>query len=198
MMDSMRSSLPAATRFVSTGTMLAFSTLSNCRILDFEGSTSQFASGWVHAAVADVDGDGRVELIVAGAHGVYIRSLDDLDETAAIPAAGNGQLGGGCRSRWRRPAGTDREPLRRPVVVRDDVGHLLERPRMATRWSASRGRRRPARWAHWLPTWMATAGRRSYSTTPCAVSYTLDPEFQSYVYLGDADGDVQRRSAGWN
>jgi hypothetical protein len=54
---------------------------SRVTVLKAAGITSMFARGSLHSAVADVDGDGRNELIIATAHGVEIRSQDDLSQT---------------------------------------------------------------------------------------------------------------------
>ena len=47
-------------------------------IIEIEGSTSQFIFGGIRVDVADVDGDGRNELIAATEQGVEIRGCDDL------------------------------------------------------------------------------------------------------------------------
>ena len=49
-------------------------------ILQVAGNWSQFAQGAVRVAAADVDGDGRDELLVVNGEGVQIRSTTDLHE----------------------------------------------------------------------------------------------------------------------
>ena len=48
------------------------------QILDAEGNSTMFAKGSVRTAVADVDGDGRNELMVVTRSGIEIRDPDDL------------------------------------------------------------------------------------------------------------------------
>ena len=52
--------------------------------LDAEGIDTMFCRGAIRAEIADVDGDGRNELIVATAHGVEIRTQDNLQEVDAL------------------------------------------------------------------------------------------------------------------
>ena len=49
-------------------------------VLQVEGNWSQLAQGAVRVAVADVDGDGRDELLTVAREGVQIRSTTDLHE----------------------------------------------------------------------------------------------------------------------
>lgn len=57
---------------------------------DITGFSSQFSVGAVRAAVADLDGDGKNDLILATAEGIQIRSGNDLKKvqsTLAVPNA---------------------------------------------------------------------------------------------------------------
>jgi hypothetical protein len=56
----------------------------NRTILESTGFTSMFSIGAVRAHVADVDGDGVVELLVATEAGVEIRRTDDLTQVAQL------------------------------------------------------------------------------------------------------------------
>ncbi|MFH1006833.1 MAG: VCBS repeat-containing protein [Candidatus Latescibacterota bacterium] len=53
-------------------------------VLEVEGNSTTFCQGAVRAEVADVDGDGRNELLVATLEGIEIRAQDDLHRVAAL------------------------------------------------------------------------------------------------------------------
>ena len=55
-------------------------------ILEAEGNTSMFSRGSVRTNVADVDGDGRNELLIATRHGVEIRDQRDLQAVRQLLA----------------------------------------------------------------------------------------------------------------
>ena len=55
----------------------------NRTILDFSAESTEFRVGAVVAHIADVDGDGRNELLVAADDGIYIHSQDDLTKAIA-------------------------------------------------------------------------------------------------------------------
>lgn len=50
----------------------------NLTILEAEGNSTMFGGGALHAEIADLDGDGRNELLIAAREGVGIRTQDDL------------------------------------------------------------------------------------------------------------------------
>lgn len=53
-------------------------------ILEAEGNSTMFCVGAIHVAIADVNGDGRNELLVAMVDGVQIRAADDLGEVTQL------------------------------------------------------------------------------------------------------------------
>jgi len=55
-------------------------------VLEAEGNSTMFCVGAIRAEIADVDGDGRNELLVAGLNGVEIRTQDDLSEVELLLA----------------------------------------------------------------------------------------------------------------
>ena len=55
-----------------------------CTVLAVEGTWTMFAEGAARIATADVDGDGRDELLIAAQHGVEIRSPDALDQVRQL------------------------------------------------------------------------------------------------------------------
>ena len=52
--------------------------------IEVEGLWSEFRVGSLHAAAADVDGDGHTELIIAAQEGLQIRRADDLETVAQL------------------------------------------------------------------------------------------------------------------
>ena len=59
-------------------------TAENRMIIEVEGFTTQFCRGAVRAAVADLNGDGGTQLILATVNGVEIRSTNDLQKVEQI------------------------------------------------------------------------------------------------------------------
>ena len=55
-----------------------------CTVLPVEGTWTMFAEGACRVAAADVDGDGRDELLIAAQNGVQIRSTDALDQVRQL------------------------------------------------------------------------------------------------------------------
>jgi len=166
----------------------------NCKILEIEGSTSQFARGWLHVALADIDGDGQNELIVAGVDGVHIRSLDDLEATRTfLPLK---------LASWVTAADLDGDGRPELIVSRyaDDVSYDTT---SAIFWNSPLGFS-PGR-ASWVPTGGAVgnvAGDLDGDGRPEVIfnstmrgPYTLHKGFQSYIYLGNRDAEygVDRR-----
>ena len=165
-----------------------------CRVIPIEGSTSQFARGWVHVALADVDGDGHDELIVAGVAGVHIRSLDDLDTTQTflpLPLAN-----------WVSVADLDGDG-RPELIVSRYADELSYDTTSAIFWNGPAGF--SADHVGWVPTGGAVGnlcadldgdGRPEvvFNNTMRG-PYTLNREFQAYVYLGNENAGygVDRR-----
>ncbi|MBT4499929.1 MAG: VCBS repeat-containing protein [Gemmatimonadetes bacterium] len=56
----------------------------DCTILQAEGNSTMFCRGAIRAAIADVDGDGRNELLIASLEGIQIRSQEDLGVVAGL------------------------------------------------------------------------------------------------------------------
>ena len=164
----------------------------NRTILEAEGNSTMFCVGAIRVAIADVDGDGRNELLVAMRDGVEIRAQDDLTRSSA-PALAVLRLGGGGRSRRRRPPRPRRLQLPGRPDLRNRVRRLLERP---GRVLADR--------VTWLPTTGAvgcTAGDLDGDGRPEIVFNNtmrgwsqFNPDFPLYVYLGSERARVQCRS----
>ena len=55
-----------------------------CTVLPVEGTWTMFAEGACRVAAADVDGDGRDELLIVAQNGVQIRSTDALDQVRQL------------------------------------------------------------------------------------------------------------------
>ena len=76
----------------------------NRTILEAEGNNTMFCVGAIRVAVADVDGDGSNELLVAMRDGVQIRATADLERGEGAPTAAALRMGGGGGPRRRWPA----------------------------------------------------------------------------------------------
>ena len=162
--------------------------------LEAEGNTTMFCAGAIRAEVADVDGDGRTELMVATAAGVEIRTQDDLSSVKTIlPQRYCG---------WVEAIDLDGDGRLDLLTTRYQDGKTYE-TESAIFWNGPDGFS-PDR-ATWYPTTGAmgcTAGDLEGNGRPqIIVNNTMrgpsqyDPDFPMYVYLGSKDNtyDVKRR-----
>ena len=157
-------------------------------VLEAEGNSTMFCRGAVRAAVADVDGDGRNELLVATLKGVEIRAQDDLHGVARLLPM---QYCG-----WVEAADVDGDGRLDLLASRYQNGKTYE-TESAIFWNGSDGFS-PER-ATWLPTAGAVGctaadldgdGRFEviFNNTMGGPSQ-FDPDFPAYVYLGDRRGE---------
>ena len=163
-------------------------------ILQVEGNWSQFAQGAVRVAAADVDGDGRDELLVVNGEGVQIRSTTDLHEIRqTLPLA---------HASWLHAADLDGDGRIDLIVSRLENGRSYETESVVF-WNG------PAGFSPRRVTPLATGGAMGciaadldrdgrpevvFNNTMAGPSQS-DPEFPVYVYLGGAGGrfDPARR-----
>ena len=163
-------------------------------IVEVEGFSTMFCIGAVFAAAADVDGDGRNELIVAGMAGVEVRRADDLQRVQAflpLPYA-----------TWVSAADLDGDRRPELIVSRYENGVTYD-TESAIFWNGPAGFS-PER-VTWLPTGGAMGNTAAdldgdgrpeviFNSTMGGPSQKW-PQFPAYVYPADAQGhyDPQRR-----
>ena len=163
-------------------------------ILQVEGNWSQFAQGAVRVAAADVDGDGRDELLVVSGEGVQIRSTTDLHEIRqTLPLA---------HASWLHAADLDGDGRIDLIVSRLENGRSYETESVVF-WNG------PAGFSPRRVTPLVTGGAMGciaadldrdgrpevvFNNTMAGPSQN-DPEFPVYVYLGGPGGrfDPARR-----
>ena len=163
-------------------------------ILQVAGNWSQFAQGAVRVAAADVDGDGRDELLVVNGEGVQIRSTTDLHEIRqTLPLA---------HASWLHAADLDGDGRIDLIVSRLENGRSYETESVVF-WNG------PAGFSPRRVTPLATGGAMGciaadldrdgrpevvFNNTMAGPSQN-DPEFPVYVYAGGPGGrfDPARR-----
>ncbi|MDP7692931.1 MAG: VCBS repeat-containing protein, partial [Vicinamibacterales bacterium] len=151
-----------------------------------EGNTTMFCRGAVRAEVADVDGDGRNELLVATAAGVEIRSQDNLERVNTVlpqPYCG-----------WIEAVDLDGDGRLDLVTTRYQDGRNYE-TQSAIYWNGPGGL--SAERVTWIPTTGAvgcTAGDLDGDGRPeIIINNTMrgpsqfNPDFPMYVYLGNRE-----------
>jgi hypothetical protein len=157
-------------------------------VIETIGFDTMFCQGAVHCHVADVDGDGRPELIMATRDGVQIRSSKDLDRIKLelpIPYA-----------TWVHAADLDGDGRPELIVSKYD-DHVTYETESAVFWNGPDGF--SADRATFVPTGGAmgcTAGDLGGDGRPRVVfnNTMLGPsqfwkDFPVYVYLGGRDAD---------
>ncbi|MBT3274638.1 MAG: VCBS repeat-containing protein, partial [Spirochaetales bacterium] len=155
-------------------------------ILDFTGGLTEmeFRIGAIFAHIADIDGDGKNELIVAAAQGIEIRRQDDLTVTASeIPLAS-------CT--WLHTADLTGDGSLDMIASRYQDGESFN-CESAVFWNGSGG------YSLERATWLATSGAMGctagdlngdgkpeiiFNSTHTGWS-RWDPKFPLYVYLGN-------------
>ena len=164
-------------------------------ILEAEGNSTMFCRGAIRAAIADVDGDGCDELLVATLEGVEIRRQDDLREVAELLPMKY------CL--WVEAVDLDGDGCLDVVASRYQNGKTYE-TESAVFWNGPDGFAGADR-ATWLPTAGAvgcTAGDLDGDGRPEVIFNStmggpsqFDPDFPMYVYLGNekAEYSADRR-----
>jgi hypothetical protein len=163
-------------------------------ILEAEGYSTMFCQGAVRVEIADVDGDGRSELLVATKEGIEIRAQDKLQKAKQfLPLK---------YSDWVEAVDLDGDNRLDLLASRYENGKTYE-AESAIFWNGPAGFSRDR--VTWLPTCGAvgcTAGKLDGSGRPAIVfNNTLrgpsqfDPDFPLYIYLGSKDHNysVDRR-----
>jgi len=156
----------------------------NVMVLEAEGSGTTFAKGAIRAEIADVDGDGRNELLVATLAGVEIRTQDDLHRVETLlPTRPCG---------WVEAVDLDGDGRLDLVTSRYHDGRIFE-CESAIFWNGPAGFA-PER-VTWLPTTGAvgcTAGDLDGDGRPEIIfNNTMrgwaqsNPDLPAYVYLGN-------------
>ncbi len=163
-------------------------------IVRAEGFATMFTVGAVHAVVADVDGDGRAELILGMKDGVQIRRASDLHKVEVfIPLEYAG---------WVHAADLDGDGRPELIVSRYEDGTSYD-TESAIFWNS------PSGFSPERVTWLPTSGARGctagdldgdgvpeiiFNNTLLGPSQTSGT-FPLYVYLGgrDCDYGVHRR-----
>jgi len=155
-------------------------------VLEAEGNSTMFCRGAIRAAVADIDGDGRNELLIATLEGVEIRAQDDLRSVVTLlPMKYCG---------WVETADLDGDGWPEVVASRYQNGKTYE-TESAVFWNGPDGLS-PDR-VTWLPTAGAVGcaaadldgdGRPEiiFNNTMGGPSQ-FDPDFPVYVYLGNEE-----------
>ncbi len=163
-------------------------------VLEAEGNTTMFSRGAIRVEVADVDGDGRNELVLATLEGVEIRAQDDLHNVAALLPMKY------CS--WVESADLDGDGRLDLLTSRYQNGKTYE-SESAVFWNGPEGF--SCNRATWLSTAGAvgcTAGDLDGDGRPEIIfNNTLrgpsqfDPDFPVYVYLGNegCEYDPSRR-----
>jgi hypothetical protein len=159
----------------------------NRTILEAEGNSTMFAVGAIRVAVADVDGDGSNELLVAMRDGVQIRSPRDLtavQQFLPLPHCG-----------WLEAVDLDGDGRPEIIASKYQDGRTYE-TESAIFWNGPGGFSPPR--VTWLPTRGAvgcTAGDLDGDGRPEVIFNNtmgglsqFNPDFPLYVYLGSEDG----------
>jgi hypothetical protein len=163
-------------------------------VLEAEGVSTMFVQGSVRIAIADVDGDGRDELLVCTAKGVEVRKQADLARVAVMLPVAN------CN--WAEAVDLD-DDGRLEVLTSSYSAERSYESNSAIFWNGPGGL--SAEHATWLSTAGAVGvtaadldndGRPEviYNNTMRGPSQS-DPDFPLYVYLGSDGHDysVDRR-----
>ena len=162
-------------------------------VLPVEGTWTMFAEGAARIATADVDGDGRDELLVAAQRGVEIRSADALDRVRQLLPL--------TFCSWVHAADLDGDGRVDLVVsrargwplLRHRVGDLLKRPGgvLGTAGRAAADRRRHG--LHRRRPGRRRTVRRWCSTTPWpAPRRTIPSSRCTSTWAGRADASTRR------
>ena len=163
-------------------------------VLEAAGNSTMFCRGAIRAAIADVDGDGRDELLVATLKGVEIRRQDDLHEVADLLPIQY------CL--WVEAVDLDGDGRLDVVASRYQNGKTYE-TESAVFWNGPDG------FSDSHATWLATAGAVGcaagdldgdgrpeviFNNTMGGPSQ-FDPDFPIYIYFGNEEGEYspQRR-----
>ena len=163
-------------------------------VVETEGNSTMFAQGAVRTAVADVDGDGRNELLVAALEGIEIRAGDELHRVRQLlPLKYSG---------WVEAVDLDGDGRLDLVVSRYQDGSNYE-TNSALIWNGPQGL--GAGPITWLPSGGAVGATAAdldgdgrpeiiFNNTMGGPSQ-INPDFPLYVYLGNADNayDSARR-----
>ena len=163
-------------------------------VLEAEGNSTMFCEGAVRATIADVDGDGRNELLVATLDGIQIRSQDNLREVKQLlPLKHN---------TWIEAVDLDGDGRLDLIASKYENGKTYE-TESAVFWNGPDGF--SSKRVTWLPTTGAmgcTAGDLDGNGRPEIVFNNtmrgpsqFDPDFPLYVYLGNKECEysVKRR-----
>ena len=153
-------------------------------ILEAEGNSTMFCQGAIRVEVADVDGDGRNELLFATRDGVEIRTQDDLNNTAVLLPM--------THCDWIKAVDLDGDDRPDLVASRYQNGKTYE-TESAVFWNSVDGFSKDR--VTWLPTAGAmgcTAGDLDGDGRPEVIFNNtmggpsqFDPDFPVYIYLGN-------------
>lgn len=166
----------------------------NHLLIEATGYSSMFSVGTLHAAVADVDGDGQSELILATGEGVQIRSVSELQKVQAFLPLQS------CH--WVEACDLDGDGYPELIVSRYQADGSFDTD-SAIFWNGPEGLS-PER-VTWVPTGGAvgnTAGDLDGDGRPEVVfNNTMSgpsesaTDFPAYIYLGNQDAEygVERR-----
>ena len=163
-------------------------------VLEAEGNTTMFCQGAVRVKIADVDGDGRNELLVATREGIQIRSQDNLRKVKQfLPLK---------YSTWVDAVDLDGDGRLDLIASKYENGKTYE-TESAVFWNSPGGF--SSKHVTWLPTTGAMgcmAGDLDGKGRPAIIfnntlrgPSTSDPDFPLYVYLGNkqCEYSVKRR-----
>jgi hypothetical protein len=157
-------------------------------IIETEGNSTMFAQGAVRTAVADVDGDGNNELLVAALEGIEIRARDDLQKVRQLLPL--------KYSDWVEAVDLDDDGRPELVVSRYQDGRNYETD-SAIFWNGPAGLSTER--ATYLPSGGAVGATAAdldgdgrpeiiFNNTMGGPSQ-INPDFPLYVYLGNQEND---------